>query len=33
VEHFDGRLELISWVGAGRTTAQADPAAALVGRA
>ena len=33
VEHFDGRLELISWVGEGRTVPSAAPAAALAGRA
>lgn len=33
VEHADGRLELISWVGDGRTVGHADPVAALAGRA
>ena len=33
VEHADGRLELISWVGEGRTVGQAAPVAALAGRA
>ena len=33
VEHFDGRLELISWVGEGRTLPSPAQAAAVAGRA